>query len=205
MQIVGRSSSLFTRVPRIFAHELGVVVGLDVIREMTSTDAETYGGNPALKMPTLRRADGGVVFGAENICRAIVDAAGGARVVWPEDMRDDRGRNAMEMLRHAMNAQVQLVMGTVVGKLPADNVMFAKGRRGFEGAMAWLDAQVDAVVAALPERRLSLFEVELFCMVEHFAVRPTLSMEPYVALRRFAQAWGERPAARETAYRFDSQ
>jgi glutathione S-transferase len=205
LQIVGRSSSLFTRVPRMFAHELGIAVELVVVPDMTVVDPSAYAGNPALKLPTLRRADGGLVFGAENICRALADSAGAsARIVWPEQLREDVSRNAQELVWHAMAAQVQLVFGTVVGQLPAENVYFAKGRAGLEGALRWLDQNVEAALAALPSPRdLSLFEVTLYCLVEHLAFRATLPVEPYPALIRFARAYAERPSAQQTGYRFD--
>ena len=204
-QIIGRSSSLFTRVPLVFAHELRIAVELVVVHDMTLVDPAAYAGNPALKLPTLRRPDGGLVFGAENICRALVDSAGAsARIVWPEQLRDDVSRNAQELVWHAMAAQVQLVFGTVVGQLPAENVYFAKGRAGLEGALRWLDQNLDAALAALPSSRdLSLLEVTLFCLIEHLTFRATLPVEPYPSLVRFARAYAERPSARQTDYRFD--
>lgn len=200
MQIVGRRSSLFTRVALVFAHERGVQVEVLVVKDMTEMDPEAYGGNPALKLPALVREDGGRLFGAMNIARVIAE---GARIVWPEDVRSDRARNAHELLAHAMAAQIQLIMGTIVGKLDADNVVFAKARRGLEGALAWLDANVDAVIAEMPARDASWFEHALGCTVEHFAFRGTLEIAAYRALAAFAQRWGETDAARATAYRFD--
>ncbi len=207
LQLVGRRSSLFTRVPRIFAHELGVPLELVPIYDMTEQDPATYAGNPALKLPTLRRPGGGLVFGAENISRALAEHPGAAplRVVWPEQLRLDAARNAQELTWHAMAAQVQLVFGTVIGKLPADNVYFAKGRTGFLGALRWLDDHLDEVLRALPpERDLSLLEVTLFCLVEHLPFRGTLPVDPYPALVHFARAFGARPSARETAYALDT-
>lgn len=204
VQIVGRSSSHFTRVPRIFAHELGVAVELLPVRDMTSEDAASYGGNPALKLPTLRTATG-PVFGAENICRklaALADATPG--IVWPEQVRDDLTRNAQEMVWHGMSAQVQLIFGTMVGKLPADSLYFTKGREGFEGALRWLDGNLRQALDGLPAPRdLSLFEVTLFCLVEHIGFRATLPLDPYPSLRQFAHEFARRPSARHTEYRFD--
>jgi len=84
MQLVGRSSSHFTRVVAIVAHELGVPYELVPIPTLRSLDADTYGDNPALKLPTLRLDDGALVFGTENICRRLVALAPpGPRVVLP--------------------------------------------------------------------------------------------------------------------------
>ncbi len=220
LQIIGRSSSHFTRVPRLLAYELEVELELVVIYDFMSSDAQIHAGNPARKMPTLRRTDGGLVFGAENICRVIAEEAeneragqeekknGKRRIVWPEELRDDLSRNAQELVWHAMAAQVQLVVGTVIGKLPADNVYFAKGRAGFEGAMEWLEANFPTVLrtmdARYPDRLLSLFEATLFCLIEHLELRQTLSLEPYPKLAAFARALAQRPSARATAYRMDA-
>jgi glutathione S-transferase len=203
MQIIGRSSSLFTRVALIVAHEVKVDVELVVIRDMMGVDPALYGGHPALKLPALRREDGSIVVGTENICRVLSESSR-VRIVWPEDVRDDRGRNAQEMVEHAMAAQVQWVMGTMVGKLDGTHPFFAKGRAGFEGALRWLDGNVEHVVAALPERDVSLFEIELFCLIEHLVFRGSLSVEPYPALVAWARRWGERASARATPFRFDS-
>lgn len=203
LQIIGRSSSHFTRVALIFAHELGVAVELVPVADLVSRDIDHY-GNPALKIPTLRRGQSSV-FGAENICRALAEvAATPRRIVWPEELRDDRLRNAQELVWYSMAAQVQLVFGTILSKLPADNVYFVKARAGFEGALCWLDEHVDGVLGTLPQRDLSLLEVTLFCLIDHLAFRATVPVEPYPALRQFAAEFGKRASAQATAYRFDS-
>lgn len=204
VQIIGRSSSHFTRVPRVFAHELGVACELVPIHDMTAVDPALYAGNPALKLPTLRRG-GSLVFGAENICRALADDAGpGPRIVWPEQLRADVARNAQELVWHAMAAQVQLVFGAVIAGLPADNLYFTKARQGFAGALRWLDDHLAQALAALPSPRdLSLLEVTLFCLVDHLSFRATLPVAPYPALSRFAEEFARRPSAEATRYRFD--
>ncbi|MDC0666663.1 glutathione S-transferase N-terminal domain-containing protein [Nannocystis radixulma] len=204
VQIIGRSSSHFTRVPLVFAHELGVPFEFVPIHDMTVVDPALYAGNPALKLPTLRRA-GSLVFGAENVCRALADDADAKlRIVWPEQLRTDVARNAQEFVWHGMAAQVQLVFGTVIAKLPADNLYFTKSLQGFEGALGWLDEHLARVLDALPSPRdLSLLEVTLFCLVDHLSFRSTLPLEPYPALVRFAEEFARRPSAARTPYRFD--
>jgi glutathione S-transferase len=205
LQIVGRSSSLFTRLPLIFADELGVTCELVPIYDMSALGPEAYAGNPALKLPILR-ANGSVLFGALNICRALAEhASRPVRIVWPEDLRDDLSRNAQELVWHGMAAQVQLTMGTLIGKLPAENVFFAKTRAGLEGALQWLDANSANAASALPTPRdLSVFEVSLFCLIEHLPFRGTVAIERYPSLVRFAQEFAQRPSAQRTSYRFDS-
>lgn len=179
------------------------------IKDMTQTAAAVYAGNPALKLPILR-LDGDVVFGAQNICRVIAERAAAAGnpaaagIVWPEDLRDSLSRNAQELVWHCMAAQVQLVMGTVLGKLPADNVFFVKARAGLEASLAWLDQNLAQALARLPaQRELRLFEVQLFCLIEHLAFRPTVPMSAHAQLAAFGADFGKREAARRTAYRFD--
>jgi glutathione S-transferase len=205
VQILGRSSSHYTRLPRIFAHELGVPYELVPILDITAVDPDVFAGNPALKLPILRRR-GSALFGSENMCRALAELAGKQqRVVWPEQLRSDRARNAHELVSLVMAAQVQIVFGTVVNKLPADNPYFTKARSGLEGALRWLDANLAGLLAELPaDRDLSLFEVTLFCALQHVNFRGTTSTEPYGALAKLEQEFAARPSALATPYRFDA-
>ncbi|NUP04599.1 MAG: hypothetical protein HOW73_00890 [Polyangiaceae bacterium] len=202
VQIIGRSSSLYTRVPLVVAHELGVPYELAPVFDLTTADSAVYGNNPALKIPSLRRA-GSVLFGAENVCRALEDLSESRRrIVWPEELRSDLSRNAQELVWHCMAAQVQLVFGTIIGKL--DNIYFTKARAGFEGGLRWLDEHCKLALEALPaERDISLFEVTLLCLIEHLEFRGTLPVDPYPSLVAFARTYATRPAAQQTAYRFD--
>ena len=201
--LIGRRSSHYTRVPRMLAFELGIDCTFQPVYDLGSRTVEEYGGNPALKLPVLRLA-GDSVFGTENICRTLAALAPGRlRMLWTEDLPGVAARNAQELTWHAMAAQVQLVFGNQVAGLPADNPYFAKAADGFARVLGWLDAQVDAVLAALPPRDLSLFELTLFCLVEHLRLRPTLPLDGHAALRRFADAFAARPSAQATAYRFD--
>lgn len=188
----------------MFAETLGVGYELQPVYDMTAIDTENYASNPALKLPILRRGES-ALFGALNICRAIAETAGtSADVVWPEELTDDISRNAQELVWHGMAAQVQLIMGTLIAKLPADNVFFAKTRAGFEGALGWLDVNHGEALRKLrPERTLSVFEVSLFCLIEHIQWRKTLPFDRYRALGEFAQAYAAKPAAMRTAYAFD--
>lgn len=204
VHIVGRRSSHFTRLTLIFAEELGVAYALTPIFDMEDTSSSAYAGNPALKLPSMRRGDS-VLFGAQNICRALAETAPRrARIIWPEDLRDDLSCNAQELVWHAMAAQVQWVVGTMIGKLPADNIYFTKGRAGFQGALLWLDQHLSSALARMPGRDLSLFEASLFCVVEHLKFRKTLPVDPYRELLAFADEFGKRPSAQRTPYRFDA-
>jgi glutathione S-transferase len=201
----GRSSSPYTRVVRVFAHELGIRLELLPILDMARLDEAGYGGNPALKLPTLRVGEA-MVLGTEHICRHLALSAGNARrIAWPEDALSVASGNAQELVWHGMAAQVQWVMASQVGQLPPDNPYLAKGRAGFEGALRWLDVRLDEALAGLPAARdFSLLEVTLHCLVEHLVFRKTLGTQPYPALRAFAARWAGRPSSQATPYQFDA-
>ena len=202
-RLVGRSSSHFTRLARLFAEELGVACAFVPVHDLASRDPADYAGNPALKLPVLVLKEG-PVFGAENVCHALAPlATNDRRIVWTEQLPDLCARKAQELVWHGMGAQVQWVFGMQVARLPAENVYFAKAADGFRNALAWLDANLEAVLHGLPPRDLSLLEASLFCLLEHLVFRDTLPVTPYRHLAAFAQAWRERPAAQATAYAFD--
>jgi uncharacterized cupin superfamily protein/glutathione S-transferase len=204
VRIIGRESSHFTRVARIFALELDVPFTLTHVSDLTSLDASDYAGHPALKVPALV-TDGEVSFGTENICRRLAELSprGSAGVVWPELVTSTTGRNAHELVLHAMAAEVTLVLAPGLGKVPPDNPFVHKVVLGLTGALTWLDGNLDAVLDSLPApRALSWFEVALFCLVEHIGFRASIPMAEYPRLLAFAQAWGERASSRVTAYRY---
>src|SRR4051812_4635532 len=108
--IIGRSSSTFTRVARIFAAELGVPYTLEVVRDLSSLDLESYGGNPALKVPSLRTAST-TWFGALNVCRELARVSQReARILWPEALEQPLLANMQELVTHAMATEVGLIM-----------------------------------------------------------------------------------------------
>ena len=204
LKLTGRSASHFTRVARMIAHELAVPIEFEIIHDLMGLDPAPYGGHPALKLPTLHVA-GAPVFGTDHICRTLAALAGRAtdpRVVLGSD--DALVRNAQELVWHAMAAQVQLVVGVQIAKLPADNPFFAKAAAGLRGALAWLETHHDELDAALPTPRdVSLYEVTLFCLLEHLAFRPTVALDDLPRLRAFAAAYATRPSAIATQFQFD--
>jgi glutathione S-transferase len=202
-RLVGRSSSHYTRLARMFAEELGIAYAFEPVYDLASRDPADYAGNPALKLPVLVLPEG-PVFGAENVCRTLAARISPPRrIVWTEQLPDPRARNAQELIWHGMGAQVQLVFGMQVARLPAENVYFAKAADGFRNALAWLDANLESVLHGLPPRDFSLLEASLFCLLEHVLFRDTLPLAPYRHLAAFAAAWRERPAAQRTTYAFD--
>jgi glutathione S-transferase len=203
MDLHGRSSSHFTRITRIFAAELEVAVAFHPILDLMSSDSADYGGHPALKLPTLVTA-AGTWFGSLPICRELARCSElGLDIAWPEDLQRPVASNAQELVSAAMATEVGLIMGQAAG-VPADNAHQAKLRASLLGAMDWLETNGLRALDTLPaERDLSFLEVSLFCLLEHLAFREVLSLDPYPALRAFAQRFGQRSAARATPVHFD--
>ncbi len=203
MNLYGRSSSHFARIPRIFAAELGVEIGFHLIRDLMSTYPADYGGHPAMKMPTLV-TDAGIWFGSLPICRELAQCSDlNLDIVWPEDLHRPVASNAHELVLTAMSAEVGLLMGKSSG-VAADNAYQAKLQASLLGAMEWLEINWGRAIDTLtPERDLSFLEVSLFCLIEHLEFREVLSLEAYPALRAFRQRFAGRSSARATAFKFD--
>ena len=199
--LVGRSSSHFTRVARMFALDLGVAHAFRPVLDLTSVERDDYAGNPALKIPVLVD-ERGPLFGTENVCRELVRRSGRApHVVLRGDTNDRLVANAEELTLHAMATEVSLIMAKATGAAASPKVV-----RSLEGTLGWLDANVDALVAALPAARtLSFVEVSLYCLVTHLPWREVLDVSPWTRLGAFAARFGERESARSTAYRFDAR
>ncbi|WP_158882394.1 glutathione S-transferase N-terminal domain-containing protein [Rhodanobacter sp. L36] len=202
--IVGRSSSHFTRLVRVFALELGVACAFEPVFDLTSLNRADYAGNPALKLPVLKLGDS-IVLGAENICRKLAEMAPAPScIVWPENMRDVNASNAQELVWHAMQAQVQLGLGTQIAGLPAGSIYFVKAATSLRNALEWLNDRAPSIIAALPPHDISVLEASLFCLVEHLAFRATINLEPYGRLNAFTRKFDMRASAQATPYRFDT-
>ncbi len=203
MHLYGRSSSHFTRIPRIFAVEAGVEYEFHLIRDLMSVDPEDYGGHPALKMPTLE-TDAGIWFGSLPISRELVACSElSLDIVWPEDLQRPVAANAQELVLTAMSTEVGLIMGKASG-VDLDNVHQEKLRASLLGAMDWLETNAIRAIGTLPpERDLSFLEVSLFCLLEHLEFREVLSLDAYPELRAFAQRFAGRSSARATVFKFD--
>ena len=231
VEIIGRSSSHFTRVATLIAHELDVPFTLVPVFDLLGSDPALFAGNPALKIPVLRLTSGPshlsqstLLFGAANIARRLATLArpdAASRLTWPDARHDDLAHNAHELVVHGMSTQVQLVVAArhpgalsqsdTSAPIPRDEVYLAKLQRGFEGTLAWLEAHLDPLLDALAPEGLasalragtSLTEVMLFCLVDHIRYRGTASLAPYPKLVRFTEVFSQRPSAERTRYRRD--
>lgn len=204
VEIIGRQSSHYTRVVRMLALELRIDAPLAPIFDLMSTDAATYAGNPALKLPALRVGED-TVWGSLNACRHLARQIedGEARVSWPEDARTTLLMNAHEIVAHAMAAQVEVVFHEIVSKRPPDAAS-RKRRESLLGCLAWLDAHLDAIRAQLPADRVAMFDLMLFCLLEHLPFRNPIDLSGLPALTAFVADFGTRASARATPYRFDA-
>jgi hypothetical protein len=202
--IIGRSSSHFTRVARIFAAEMRIDCSFRVVRDLLSTNPAEYGGNPALRIPSLQ-APRGVWFGALNVCRELWRQSSlRPHVIWPEDLAGPVLANAQELVLQAMATEVTLIMAKVGGASDS-SAHHAKMRKALLNMMAWLEENANSALAALPPQRdLSYLEVTLFCLVTHLEFREVLPTAADSELNRFCQRFATRASVRETAYRFDT-
>jgi glutathione S-transferase len=203
-RLVGRSSSHFTRVTRVFAHELGMAYEFRPVANLLSRESADYAGNPALKLPILETATG-QWFGAQSICRELVRACPNPpAILWPEQLRDRVASNAQELVSQGMTSEVALIMSelSAPGEL---NDYQAKLRAGLTESLAWLEANLPAVLRELaPQRRISFLEVSAFCFLTHLAFRSVLDPREYPRLQEFCGEFRQRESARSTEYRFDA-
>lgn len=200
--LVGRSSSHFTRTARLFALELGVAHAFRPVLDITSLEAASYAGNPALKMPVLVDGDG-PLFGTENICRELSRRSEvGVPIVLRGDIADRLVANAEEMTLHVMATEVSLIMASLGGD---GREAPPKLLRSLENGLTYLNDSLDRVLCALPaDRALSFLEAALFCAVTHLPFRQVLEVACYERLGAFCEQFGKREGAKQTEYRFDA-
>jgi glutathione S-transferase len=202
LRLVGRSSSHFTRLVRIVAHELGLELELAPVLDLWSRDARTFGDNPTLRVPSLHTTEG-TWFGSLNVCRELARRAPRPyRMIFPEALTEPLAANAFELTTDAMGASVTVVMARLAG-IANDNVFLQKSLARIEGTVTWLDERLADVLRSLPPRDLSLLEVALFCFGEHLEFREILSLEKRPRLSAFCRDFARRPSALATPYAFD--
>jgi glutathione S-transferase len=202
LTIVGRSTSHFTRVTRIFAAEARVAFAFEVVPNLRLSEQADYAGNPALRIPILRTPRG-EWFGSLNICRELWRrSAQKPRVVWPEELAQPLLANAQELVTQAMSTEVTVLMSRLFGE--SDGPHAAKLMQSLTNSVGWLEQHVDEVLAQLPpDRELSFLELTLYCLVRHLPFREALSTEPYTRLNAFCSGYEARPSVSDTPYRVD--
>lgn len=201
--IHGRSSSHFTRVVRVAAHECGVSYGFRPVHDLLSLSAHDYGGNPALKLPVLETPEG-TWFGALSICRELVRrSAAPLQWIWPEALNDRVAANAQELVLQGMASEVAWIMRKLAEPEAAD-AYFTKTRTSLLNSLEWLESHLPEALRGLQrEAALGFLEVTAFCFLTHLEFRQLVDTSSYPGLRRFVEAFAQRPSARDTEYRFD--
>lgn len=201
-RIVGRSSSHFTRVLRMFAEECRVAYEFQVVSSLLAVEPTAYGGNPALRLPNLVTADG-TIFGSLPGCRYLSRLRDEPlRMVWPEQTSSILASNALELTLQAMSSEVSLIMTAATGG--EHTAYAAKLRAALDGTLGWLEQNVRDALAELPPRDLSYLELTLFCLVEHLEFRDVTPTNPYRHLRAFRDEFGARPSAAATPFHVDA-
>ena len=122
-------------------------------------------------------------------------------MIWPEATPAPLAANALELTVQAMSSEVSWIMLASTGGEGTGYA--AKLRSALDGMLGWLEHNVDAALAELPERDLSYLELSLFCLLEHLEFREVLALEPYPRLREFRGCFAQRPSARATPFEFD--
>jgi glutathione S-transferase len=199
--LLGRSSSHFTRVARIFALELGVPHDFRPVLDLTTLDPSAYAQNPALKIPVWVDEQGSL-FGAENICHALRRRSGktAASVILRGDQPERAVANAEELTLHVMSCGVSLIMAKATG-----NAAPPKVTPSLHNSLRYLDETLPATLAALPSSRLlSFLEVALFCVVTHLEFRDIADASAFRRLQDFCLSFAERDSVEATPYRFDA-
>lgn len=201
LEIVGRQSSHYTRMVRILAEELALAYRFTPIFDLMSRDADVFAGNPALKLPILRRGDD-CVYGSLNICRVLSHAAPDRPcLVWPDEA-NALLLNAHEILAHAMSAEVDVVLHEIVEKRPPDTTS-CKRRESLIGCLEWLDAHLQQIRDTLPAGGINVFEIGLFCLISHLPFRNPLDLSAMPSLLAFEREFAVRESAGATPYLFD--
>jgi glutathione S-transferase len=202
LTLIGRSSSHFTRIAKIFAHELGIRYDFRIVHEIGSTRVADFGDNPALRVPSLH-SGANTWFGSLNICRELVRRASVPHtVLWPEDVREPHAANAQEIVLEAMASEVTIVMARASG-IAEDHPFMAKPFARIRASVDWLENELSGALSRLPPHSLSFLEVSAFCLCRHLGFREILSIDERPNLSGFCREFGRRPSAAHTEYHFD--
>ena len=202
LTLVARSSSHFSRIPRIYAAELEVPCAFEPVFDINSTGPGGYADNPLLRVPSLRTPEG-TWFGSQNVCRALARRSSrGARLIWPENLLHPLGANAQEIVTDAMGTGVVIVTARLA-QAADDSPVLTKPFARLAGALGWLEANLEAALATQPAGDLSFLEVSAFCLLTHLGFRGLGTLEALPRLRAFCERFEDRASARATPYRFD--
>lgn len=200
--LIGRSSSHFTRIVRMFAASCQVDYRFQAVLDLRSVSARDYGGNPAHRVPVLVTQEGSY-FGSLNCCRVVQRlSTAKLQVIWPEALLSPLQAGAQELITQGMVDEVTLIMGGYVYGADCPSSL-QKSMTSLQEILAWLESRIDELLNSLPSRDLSFLETSLFCFIEHLAFRNVMPLGHYVRLTSFAASYSQRIVCRTTEYRFD--
>lgn len=67
-----------------------------------------------------------------------------------------------------------------------------------------LDRHWDDIRTELPPTRIAIFDLGLFCLLEHLPFRSPINLSSMLRLTAFAAVFAARPSAQATPYLFDT-
>jgi glutathione S-transferase len=201
--LVGRSSSHFTRITRIFAHELEVQHDFEIVYDITSKSSRNFGDNPTLRVPSLR-TPGGTWFGSLPICREFGRRSRhhGRRIVFPEHSTNACASNAQEIITDVMGAEITIVMSRLA-RVPSDSPLLQKSAARIAASVDWLERELPRALESMPSGALSFLEVSAYCLFTHLGFREVMSIDDRPNLVAFMKRFGERASAISTSYLLD--
>jgi glutathione S-transferase len=194
LQVIGTPLSHFTRKVRIVLMEIGVPFEFVRAPGVLVAAPEAYGGNPLMRVPTLR--DGDVtLFDSDHIARYVVRRHdGGDRLgVLDESVQ---GLNRMALINGVMANEVVIILAKRGGLEGIEGVAyFQKLGAAIDLALDEIDRGVEVEAHGFDYR-----DVALVCMwqhLEHYQLRADLARYTRIAARVARLA--ERPSVAATA------
>ena len=154
--------------------------------------ADTFGGNPLMKVPVL--VDGAVqVLDSDHIAAYLT------RTLDPDDryavLSTDVARlNTRAVMNGVMAAEVELILAERSGLGTTDEPRFDKLRRTMSDGLAWLEAQASSFGS-----EPSYLGFHLVALWDHVQLYASLPLQPYPTLRTVVDALSAHAFVRHSA------
>lgn len=141
MKLYYTPKSHFSRKVRILMGGLGLEAELTNVGDVSSQDAQAFGLNPLMKVPTLHHEDI-QVFDSDHIAQYLV------RHFDPEDRfqvmtANPDLMNARAVMNGIMAAEVDLILSQRTGMDVEQYLRFSKIKYVMENGLEWLEARAD--------------------------------------------------------------
>lgn len=203
MQLFYSPMSHFARKVRILAAHLNVPLDLVDAGSPTSAEAEHFGNNPLMKVPTLSCPEG-LIFESDTISRYLVHRfdPGDRFAVLTEDIQR---QNARAVMNGVMTAEVELLLAARSGVDVANAPRYHKLRQVIAAGLLWLEQNADLFAPEEPDYNqfhlLALWEHLLdFQTSAAFQNMPELEL-PHLA--RHTDRIGQLPLVAASRHRVD--